>query len=475
MPLKALAEKSIKNMDTIGTTTPQDKLLALAQQGALYIDPEKDKIVDQPLETDDQQGMDLNHIIKSLIKAVDKEKSSPFQHLTTSQLDSALKNIVPSHRDLVEEKKGMIMPPQKFGNEPLSEKDIAELRLLKKDCKDANVEFALNIMNQFLEDKNFKFSETAILRHMHIIMPSHAVQYLSVITQRENVTLKEVYKEMVIKYGASKSNADLTNAIYTTVGKSTNALQMVHEIADLIDLAREDRAALTVLAVQETENFIRRHYDPAISSTIKLWYCLKGSCSYRTYTSIIDEQFAHVLSKNIKTQTQVHNNETTVNTEVGNVLSDTLKLVSTLNNKVDDLLMNQNVHNVQLGMNQQTNKPLICHLCRKQGHFKKDCPSNSNKGFTNMSRKATETKNSYCNQQCSIHKKSTHSNKECKAQGAPCTHAPNHKFHKASDCFRDITRDGRYQGGQVANMPPQNNQDLNPIMSKLMEAIEKLK
>ena len=36
MPLKALAEKSIKNMDTIGTTTPQDKLLALVQQGAKY-------------------------------------------------------------------------------------------------------------------------------------------------------------------------------------------------------------------------------------------------------------------------------------------------------------------------------------------------------------------------------------------------------------------------------------------------------
>ena len=466
--MKDMTEKTL-----IQKTTPEQTLLKLAKEGALYVKPEKDFLVDQPIQgKEDDLGLGLHDILKTLIKSANPEKCQAFANLTESQLASALQSIIPDHKDLGEGKNGMIQPPPRFGNENMSEKDLSELRLIKKDSKEANIEFSLNLLNQFLTDKQCKFTEQSVIRNMYILVPPSTVQYLSVIMQRENISLKEIYREMIQKFGSSKSNADITNNIYAAVSKSKNALQLVHSVADLIDMAREDRNALTILGVQETENYIKRFYDPAIASTIKLWYCMKGGDSYRTYATIVDEQFAHVLAKDIDSRTQVHNLNDSAN-PVGSILTDTLQLMSRLNDKVDKMEQNmhQNMHFVQTGMQQQSSIPLTCHLCRKTGHFKKDCPQK--RGASSMSRSG---KNVYCDQLCSIHTNGKHSNKECRTQASkPCLFAENHKHHTMNYCRRNVSQQTQAQGVQGAKLPPQPvAQDVNPIMAKLAEVLDKL-
>lgn len=408
-------------MDKILMSKSEKDLLDLQKRGALTLDMGKVPAYLAPQSDPDH----LSHLLRSLIKGT-VSNNKDLENITEEDLNVLVQRLHPSEPKISTH---FITPPSKFGDCSLSDSDLSYLRNLRKDYKDSfDIEAILLLYNKFMEERQHRYTEKAVIDAIHILMPPNIIGSLNVLKRRKNLTLREIYSELCETFGTTKSTEILILEIYKAVKDSKSTAELLNSFTKIINETISDIELINKLLINETKNYMRTHLGSAITNVIDITFNMGHKKDFRALAHICQSQFHDDIQEKTK---KVHNINT--DCEVNPIVDSINNLISTLK----DNMQPQSENRVE----QPPDK--ACFNCKLTGHLFRDCPSKIDKQKYGARPKTTKSKFSgqklaYNEAKCVIHINSTHLNNQCNNQKKPCEFKPNHNSHLAGDCRRPM-------------------------------------
>ena len=320
-------------------------------------------------------------------------------------------------------------------------------------------------------------------------MPTSTLQLINRAQLKTDANLHTLWEDILHNFGSTRDNASIIASIYRVTKTSTRPLDMIKEIADLVDQGTDRVSELESVALYEVQRAINQMIGPAAASSMHVLFELQPRKTIRSYFNMANQNFYDLLSQPVKTKFH-HLTET--------------PLKSPTEEKIDAMI--DTINNIQTKINtcHRCNKPghlaanctqakdtRTCHNCGIPGHLASQCRKpktdrrnyNRNEGGQNRSqnfnRNSPSNKNnnfrpkqqnkSYKDSICAIHPHGQHTNQQCKAQSTPCYFRENHASHRMADCNRTESLDKVFKepnftsnANKIFNRPNQTQNSGNP-------------
>ena len=438
-------------------TQNEKTLLKLKEAGAIQLVPSRLPVYQNPQP--EEPGTNLISILRLLIRnSADKEKD--LQKITERDLLEACNQITEQKNDS-KLPPHFIPPIRRFGNSELDEKDLNYLRLLKKDHKDStNPELVLKLIKQYHENHDSKFTEQTWLKHLHIPMPTSTLQLINRAQLKNDANLHTLWEDILHSFGSTRDNASIIASIYRVTKTSTHPLNMIKEIADLVDQGTDRVSELESVALYEVQRAINQMIGPAAASSMHVLFELQPRKTIRSYYNMANQSFYDLLNQPVKTKLH-HLAETPIKSPIEEKMDALINTVNNIQTKIYSCHRCNKPDHLAANCT-QAKDTRTCHNCGAVGHLASQC------------RRPKRGKEIYRDCLCAIHPRSRHTNFQCNEQSTPCYFRENHTNHKMAECQRtesldQIFREPNFTSNaeKIFNRPsPANNQG-NPNLQTL--------
>ena len=503
----------------------EQTLLQLKEAGAIQLVPSKMPVYQN--QSTEEPGTNLVSILRLLIRnSANKDKEKDLQKITETDLLEACSQIT-------EQKKDANLPPhfippiRRFGNTELQEKDLNYLRLLKKDHRGStNPELVLKTIKKYHEQNDSKFTESTWIQNLHVAMPESTLQLINRAQLKDDTNLHTLWEDILHSFGNTRDNATIIAAIYRVTKNSTHPLNMIKEIADLVDQGTDRVSELESVALHEVQRAITNMIGPTASSSMHVLFEVQPRKTIRSYYNMANQNFYDLLNQPVKNSRFHH-------------LADSLPKSPT-EEKLEAMM--DTVNNIQARLNscQKCGKPdhltancpqaretRTCHNCGLTGHIASNCrkpkvmdrqsdrnynrtgnnqynpqrfdnnpprfdrnpqrfdrnntynnnnrnspPSQYSNNNNNRNFTSNQYKLSYKESDCTMHPKAGHTNLQCRSQMDPCFYRESHTNHKMSECNRTEDIDKLFNkpnftsnARRIFNRPDQNRNSANSANS----------
>ena len=405
---------------------------------------------------DDRTGRNImSRLLDAQINPDDHKEF--LKSITAADITNLFKESARLHLD---DKGKTILAPTRYGTENLSEKDLTQFRLFKKDHKSSlTIEMSLQWLTTYHEDNQCSFSEETLRKHLSIIVPDDAV-HECILYQRKHYPLADIYDILNESYGSKKTSSEISQEIskLTQTSKTPSAfMEALHRL--LIRSQCEDTQVYHA-CYNAAHDFLKSHCSFGITHAIDNH--VKAICDsdqpdffhlFRAFKrfALEADQEAKITTK----KSTMHNIESTDPTEMINSMIDSkLSLIQN-----DLTQVTETLHEIKM-----TNKK--CHHCGSEAHLVRDCPQKQNmiSQPSNALRNQIPMQGGYSAEPCIMHPSGNHTNAMCVLQKGPCTFRPNHSGHSAGMCRRTSNQQTQpLLNPQRNNSNAWNQQPFNPM------------
>ena len=437
----------------------------LLESGAIKIDQGKIPLSLMSSERDEnkvQTEFSLSSMLGSII-AGHPELAGDFADYTQQDLQNAIVQAASSHR-----KDGSSVnytkPPVNFGNATITEDDLSRLSQLRKlDNNKENVIRILESCTMFHNLSGAKFSKPEFLRLVQLSLPNRAHETCSAACHSSNYDPEQVFRILSLRFDTRKSKDAVLHELQKVGTSDLSLLESFEKIHDLIIHLRDKSIDIDSRCFEECLRLLKARVSPTTYCTIKtMLKDHKNEHSFYTLYAICKEFFAEDPaltdrpSNNKKVSQIVAEATGSDDSKVDKDLKELKELVTSLkvsnvgqkDNEKDSKSKSKNKNKNKAkstkskSQKQKQNANVQCFKCGQNGHYSNNCTQQ-------VSSNATE----YASAPCAIHGNG-HTNKACTAQRSPCTFAPNHSNHLASDCRRPLNARPRAQAVQYQHQTP---------------------
>ena len=426
-------------------TQAEKRLSELQQLGAIEFNSQKLPVY--CTNPPQQSRADLNQILRLLIQS--QPDNDELKRITEQDLDIACRSS--TLRNPQATPKHYQPPITRFGTAKFSESDLHFLRQVRKDHSEVgSVDRIFDIIREFHEENDYKFSEETWLKYLHIPMPSEA-RPLIYNAQRLKSPLSLLFEDLATRFSKVRDNPTIISALFSITRSPSNILSMLEEMVALIDSSCQSKEEMESLAIHEAFKVISDTVGAAGASSVKVAFFQLERKTIRNLSHLASTHFKdllntktkfhHLAELDLKNPVPAPPPPQPENKQLG-------QLVDSINRLVEytaTCFKCKKVGHLSVNCPNQV-EMRTCHKCGIAGHIASQCrnkappqprnpPSVSNRSSSKS--KGGKDRPSYSQARCSIHPGSNHLNRDCKDQVSPCTYRPNHGNHSLGQCKRD--------------------------------------